>query len=325
MPYIVRRLQKMDLTFFHAHGATSRGRQRAINVDRWVLPSLGAVPEAVTMRYRDAGDTQIVESPRKFGRLQKNFRLHGSMVPGAAYLRYQPGDLMLLRVTGDVVTWAVLRNEGEDGRLFVFLADPSNVTWRGNMGLVQDARKIAALELLLSRYDAALFFADEMEALEAEPTSAVVRRLARRAMTPEAFAALQRTWEQNGRRGELLVLQRERERLIAAGRPDLAARVEHVSEADPTSPFDILSFEGAAPEPEAKRFVEVKATSGEGMAFEMSEAEWLFAAERRQQHVLCRVTRVGGEAECREIRDIVGHEAAGRAARRAIVFRVTVS
>jgi hypothetical protein len=313
----------MDLTFFHAHGADAAGRQRAINIDGWLLPSIGSVPPDVTMRYRHVDDEQIHEERRKFGRLQKNFRLHGRMVQGTGYARYRPGDLMLMRITGDVITWAVFQNAGDQARLFAFLSSTSNLTWRRNMGLVQEAQKIRALELLLTRHDAALFFADEIEALEAEPTSRVVRRLARRAMTPEAFAALQDAWERNGRLGEDFVLRRERQRLTMAGRPDLAARVVHVSMTDPTSPFDVLSFEGTMPDAEAERYLEVKATSGTGMEFEMSEAEWQFAEEKRQQHILCRVTRVtGGAPECQEIRDIVGHHGAGGAIKRPIVFSV---
>lgn len=325
MAYIVRRLQKMDLSFFRAHGANGAGRQRAINIDQWLIQSIGAVPQAVKIRYRHVDDGQIREEPRKFGKLQKNFRLHGRMVPGQGYAAYDRGDLMLMRITGGIITWAILRDEGRDQQLFRFLESGANVSWRGNMGLVHDPAKIRALEGLVGSYDAALFFSDEMAGLDEEPSSPVVRRALRRVMTPEEFEALQRTWEQNGKLGELFVLRRERERLIAMGRPDLAARVEHTSDLDPTSPYDIKSFDGGRPNPEAWRYLEVKATSGTGMEFEMSEAEWLFAEDKRHEHVICRVTKVTSPApQCREVRDIVGTFLSDRSIRRPVAFKVRI-
>ncbi|MDP9323480.1 MAG: DUF3883 domain-containing protein [Acidobacteriota bacterium] len=325
MAYIVRRLQKMDLSFFHAHGATGAGRQRAINIDGWLLPAIGNVPSAVTIRYRHVDDGQIHSEPRKFGKLQKNFRLHGRMIAGAGYARYRRGDLMFMRFSGSVITWSLLRNEGNSANLFRFLTNTSNARWRGNMALVADAPQIRALEARLGRYDAELFFAGEMQGLEEEPQSPTVRRAIRRVMTPAAFRALQQAWERNGQMGEVFVLQRERERLTAAGRPDLAARVVHISHSDPTSPYDILSFEGASPRPEAERYIEVKATSGAGMEFEMSEAEWLFAEDMRHQHVIYRVTAVTGEApQCREVRDIVGFFLSDASVRRAVAFKVKI-
>lgn len=315
----------MDLTFLHAHGSKVAGRQRAINIDGWLLPAIGNVANAVTIRYRDVDDRQIRNEPRKFGKLQKNFRLHGRMVAGAGYARYERGDLMLMRFTGAVITWAIVRNEGTDASLFRFLADRSNVRWLGNMGLVAEAVHIRALEARLGRYDAELFFAAEMEGVEEEPQSPTVRRALRRTMSPAAFKALQRTWERNGQMGEHFVLQRERDRLTAAGRPDLASRVTHVSVTDPTSPYDILSFEGTPPDREAERYIEVKATSGAGMEFEMSEAEWLFAEDKRHQHVICRVTAVTSEApQCRDVRDIVGFFLSDPSVRRPSAFKVRI-
>ena len=325
MAYIVRRLQKMDLTFFHAHGARGAGRQRAVNIDGWVLPSLGPVPSTVTIRYREVDGGQIRSEPRRFGRLQKNYRLHGRMVPGAGYARYQRGDLMLMRVVGGVITWSLIRNEGEEQSLFRFLSNPLNLTWRGNMGLAVEGPRIRTLEALVGRHDPELFFAAEMEGLDEEPKSVAVRRALRRTMTPEAFQALQRAWERNGALGERFVLRRERDRLIAAGRTDLAERVRQVSETDPTSPYDILSFEGNRPDPAAERYIEVKATSGTGMEFEMSEGEWLFAEDKRHQHVICRVRRVTSDApECREIRDIVGFFLSDAAIRRPVAFKIKI-
>ena len=77
--------------------------------------------------------------------------------------------------------------------------------------------------------------------------------------------------------------------------------------------YDVLSFEGTAPNPDAERFVEAKATSGEGMEFEISQAEWTFAELKRHQHLLFRITQVtSAQPGCRQIRDIVGESHAGR-------------
>ena len=87
--------------------------------------------------------------------------------------------------------------------------------------------------------------------------------------------------------GELLVLRRERERLIASGRPDLADLVRHtaVLEND-TAGYDILSFDAAG----AKRFIEVKTTRGPADAdFFMSANELAFAAMHPGSYCLYRL------------------------------------
>lgn len=53
MPYVVRRLQRMDRTFFHGHSEMIEGRQRAINIDGWIVPYLAlSAPAEVTLRFR---------------------------------------------------------------------------------------------------------------------------------------------------------------------------------------------------------------------------------------------------------------------------------
>lgn len=60
-----------------------------------------------------------------------------------------------------------------------------------------------------------------------------------------------------GQAGERAVLRRERQQLAVAGRPDLAERVEHVSETQGDGAgFDILSFDLDG----EQRFIEVKTT-----------------------------------------------------------------
>jgi hypothetical protein len=316
----------MDLTFFAVHSRTIAGRQRGVNVDAWLIPYLALqLPATLRMRYRHVDTGEIVAEPRPFTKLQKNIRLHGKMVQGAGYQHFGAGDIMLLHFTGTTVTWSVLQNQGRQKALFTFLNNPKNVETKRNMGIVLQPTKISALETLLSNFDAPLFFADELEAIDAEPSSPTVRVLVRRKMSPATFANLQKSWERNGALGEKHVLAYERKRLADAGHRGLADRVHHVAQDDATSPYDILSFEGSAPHPDAERFVEVKSTSGDGMEFEMSEAEWRFAEQNRQQHVICRVTQVTStNPVCRELRDVVGLVGAGAAQRKPIAFRVRI-
>lgn len=326
MPYLVRRLQTMDLTFFAEHSRTIAGRQRGINIDSWLVQYLPfMIPNRVRMRYRHADSGRIITQSRPVGRLQKNVRLHGEMVRGAGYLRYGVGDIMLLHFSDRNVVWGVFQDSGNDRPIFRFLSDPANAEWRRNMALVRDSARIQALENLLSNYDPALWFSNEMEAIETEPSSPTVRTYIRRRISQRAFENLQRAREQNGRRGEEQVLDRERRRLTDAGHPELAERVRHVAAEDPMGPYDILSFEGTPPNPEQERFIEVKSTSGESMEFELSDAEWRFAEQEGDRHYICRVTQVtSSQPRFREIRNIAAEVAAERAERRPSVYRIRV-
>ena len=324
MSYVVRRLQTMDLTFFHEHSKTIRGRQRAINIDGWIVPYLSLpAPTDLALRFRHPDTGRVTSETHPFGRLQKNFRIHGRMVKGAGYLAYGAGDIMLIRFAGRTATFGMFRDAGDQKLVFSYLNSTRNVAYRRNMGIVSDANRIRRLEELLGRFDAPLFFADEVEALDAEPSSSVVQEYVRRRVTPEAYKNIRRACEQNGALGEAFVLKRERHRLIGAGHPELAAMVEHVAANEATSPYDIQSFEGMLPDPGRDRFIEVKATSGNGMEFEISEREWRLAEEKREEHMIFRVTQVTSEnPKCREVRDIVGHHAAGGAIKRPVSFKV---
>lgn len=87
--------------------------------------------------------------------------------------------------------------------------------------------------------------------------------------------------------GELLVLRTERTKLIAAGRPDLAERVRHVSVLEnDTAGFDILSYEDDG----TKLFIEVKTTRGKADAdFFISASELAFAKANSAQYKLYRL------------------------------------
>jgi hypothetical protein len=326
MRYVVRRLQRMDLSFFHVHGASAAGRQRAINIDGWLIPYL-SIPASttLTLRFRHVDSGRLTAEPHPFGRLQKNFRIHGRMIQGNGYSAFSMGDIMLMRFVGQTVTFGIFRDTGVERPVFRFLDSTSNVVYRRNMGIVNNANRIRDLEELLATYDAPLFFADEVEALDADPSSTIVHKFVKRRVTPEAYKKIKRACEENGEKGEKFILDRERKRLVDAGHPDLATRIVHVAAVAATGPYDIQSFEGIAPDPDRERFIEVKSTSGDGMEFEMSEAEWQFADAKRDQHVICRVTQVTSDnPKCREVRDIVGHHSAGHATRRPVAFKVNL-
>jgi len=71
------------------------------------------------------------------------------------------------------------------------------------------------------------------------------------------FAKQESQRKRIGDRGEALVLAKEKERLLQAGKPSLSACVDHVSSKNPSAGFDILSFD----EDGRERPIEVKATS----------------------------------------------------------------
>lgn len=316
----------MDLTFFHVHSQRIKGRQRAINIDGWLIPYLAIpAPTTLTLRYRHVDTGRLTTESHPFGRLQKNYRIHGRMVEGNGYLAFGAGDIMLLRFVGQSVTFGLFRDAGTEEPLHRFLNSATNVQYRRNMGIVTNANRIRVLEELLGVFDAPLFFAEEVEALDAEPSSTMVQTYVKRRVTPEAYRNIRRACEKNGELGEDFVIRCEQKRLTDAGKPELAARVVHVAAQEATGPYDILSFEGTGLDVVRERYIEVKSTSGDGAEFEISEAEWRFAEEKREQHVIYRVTQVTSEnPKYREIRDIVGHHGAGRATRRPVSYKVKV-
>ena len=90
-----------------------------------------------------------------------------------------------------------------------------------------------------------------------------------------------------GLQGEHLVLERERKKLSALGRPDLAASVRHVSDIEGDGAgYDIHSF---FPDGRPK-FIEVKTTRGPKNAdFWISPNEIAFSANHAESYELCRV------------------------------------
>lgn len=101
------------------------------------------------------------------------------------------------------------------------------------------------------------------------------------------FVALEAANRKLGHAGELLVLQRERARLLRAGRPDLAEAVRHVSAEDGDGAgFDIQSWTVE----ETPRHIEVK-TTRRGISWPMivSRNEVEVSRDLRDTYVLARV------------------------------------
>ena len=97
-----------------------------------------------------------------------------------------------------------------------------------------------------------------------------------RGLTADEFKALQEKRRRTGEEGELFVLNHERSYLRQNGRPDLAARVRHVSLEDVGAGYDIASFELDG----SDKYIEVKSNSGASRYFELTVNE-LRTAERR--------------------------------------------
>ncbi|MDT8321309.1 MAG: DUF3883 domain-containing protein [Xanthomonadales bacterium] len=91
-----------------------------------------------------------------------------------------------------------------------------------------------------------------------------------------------------GTEGEKLIVQYEKHRLAAAGREDLAAEVEQVSETRGDGlGYDVRSFDPAY---EKELFIEVKTTrSGKYQPFFITENERAFSEEYQNQYGLYRV------------------------------------
>ncbi len=107
------------------------------------------------------------------------------------------------------------------------------------------------------------------------------------------YAARDASNRKLGLRGELLVLDLERSKLIKAGKPELAELVLHVSEVEGDGAgYDIRSYnvDGSAV------YVEVKTTTGGiGDSFFMSANELAFAKEHASSYRLARVFSYNGE------------------------------
>lgn len=105
---------------------------------------------------------------------------------------------------------------------------------------------------------------------------------------------------QLGRRGEEMVLHHERHQLVAAGRDDLARKVEWTSEErGDGAGYDIASFMADG----SRRLIEVKTTNGPAKTpFYLSENERLFSEERPDVFVLTRLHDLSSQPRGFEVR-----------------------
>ena len=115
-----------------------------------------------------------------------------------------------------------------------------------------------------------------------------VKKLRQAKLSPERLLDIKRRCEENGMLGEEFALNYERSRLRRAGRKDLAGKVRWISQESVSEGYDILSFETDG----RKRLIEVKATSGNGRVFEMSNGEWQKAMQSGNKYYIYRVTQV---------------------------------
>ncbi len=97
-----------------------------------------------------------------------------------------------------------------------------------------------------------------------------------------------------GLKGELLVITHEKERLIKAGRSDLAEKIVHVSQIEGDSAgYDIRSYEPDG----THRFIEVKTTrGGAATSFFISPNEIAFSAQNASSYVLFRLYEFDDES-----------------------------
>ena len=111
-----------------------------------------------------------------------------------------------------------------------------------------------------------------------------------------------------GLKGELLVITHEKERLIKAGRSDLAEKIVHVSQVEGDSAgYDIRSYESDG----AYRFIEVKTTRGGATtSFFISPNELAFSAQNPDCYVLFRLYEFDDESESAKTYLLTGNVAA---------------
>ncbi|MFZ1220109.1 MAG: DUF3883 domain-containing protein [Chthoniobacterales bacterium] len=106
-----------------------------------------------------------------------------------------------------------------------------------------------------------------------------------RDVTPEELELLLKKRREVGDAGESFVYQHEQRRLKKAGKNELASNVNWVSRKAIGRGYDIKSYEIDG----SDRFIEVKATIGNGQTFFMSGTEWGTAEKQRETYWIYRV------------------------------------
>ncbi len=140
-------------------------------------------------------------------------------------------------------------------------------------------------------------------------------------VSAKTFAEIKRTCEENGRLGEEFVFDFERSTLTRRGHPDLASKVQWVSETSVFEGYDILSFwpDGR------KKYIEVKSTSGEGNVFDISANEWNVGLKFKDDYFVYRVTQVTSKKpRLKTYRNLADLEAAGLLKKSVTGWKITL-
>lgn len=123
-----------------------------------------------------------------------------------------------------------------------------------------------------------------------------------------------------GRAGEAFIFEQERARLNAAGRSDLAKKIDWISQSQPYLGFDIKSFNNGG-EP---RFIEVKSSSGALTSFFLTQNEFTQATKLSNKYRIACVSNTFKAASVHNIVDPAKEIAEGRLSMCAITYKVVV-
>lgn len=118
--------------------------------------------------------------------------------------------------------------------------------------------------------------------------------IGRRKITPGDLKAIQAACEEIGALGEQVVLNHERKRLRALGKVVAASRVERISLRSVSEGYDISSYEDDGL---TRRYIEVKATVGDGLIVDFSAGEWKAAKSYGLRYYVVRVRKVRSNPE----------------------------
>jgi Domain of unknown function (DUF3883) len=147
-------------------------------------------------------------------------------------------------------------------------------------------------------------------------------KIARRKVTPSALKAIQAICEEVGALGEQFVLDHERRRLRKLGHVTAASRVERISLRSVGEGYDIVSFEDDGRTP---RYIEVKATVGNGLLVDLSAGEWRAAQSHGTRYYVARVRNVRTDPELLFFNNPVRLEEEGRIERTATGWRLDLA
>jgi hypothetical protein len=144
-------------------------------------------------------------------------------------------------------------------------------------------------------------------------------RLKKRKISPEQLKQILSVCDEIGALGEQAVLNAERKRLRKLGFNDQAKLVERVSLQSVGEGYDILSFEDDGI---TKRYVEVKATIGKGLVFDISRGEWRAAKKHGSHYYLACVISARDDPQIFFVSDPVALEQKGLVNRTAVGWKI---